>query len=453
MLTVSALSPWWTTLKSSAKELGLPGRIPLYSLASGIVILAGLAREIIVASTFGLSGDLDVLVAVMGFHLLFGVQAGNAIQQVFVSKLASQHRHRLKPLIKQAALVLILINAVALTALVLGSDPVLRWIFPAFTVEQHETGIRLIRLLLFPIACAGLAGILRGGLSIMGSFAPVFLGGAVVSLSTIASVLVFADRWGIEALVWGFAAGHFLVLAWFTHALWKCPASPPATTAEEQTQRVEVSELWRPTLIVLFGEVLFQAVVMTERSFASGLGTGKIAAFFYAGSIIAVPLALFTTPINTTLFPQLARAFHTGHREGQALLVRYGAVLFGGALLFSIALALGARPLIEIALVRGKFSTSDAETTAHILAMLVWGLPLASLYGIIRNSFYSLSDYRTPVVGYGIKWLTLILCGSWLVPSLGVDGLAFASVAAQATDTSVMGWLLHRHLAKQSDAL
>lgn len=453
MLTVPALGPWWITLKSSAKEMGLLGRIPIYALASGLVILAGLAREIIVASTFGLSGDLDVLVAIMGFHLLFGVQVGNAIQQVFVSKLASQRHHRLRPLVKQAALVLISVNAVVLTALVLGSGPLLRWIFPAFTIEQHETGIHLIRLLLFPIACAGLAGILRGGLSLIGSFVPVFLAGAVVSLSTIVSILVFADQWGIDALVWGFAAGHFLVLLWFLFALWNCPVSPPPTMAGEQSRPVEVSELWRPALIVLFGECLFQAVVMTERSFASGLGSGKIAAFFYAGSIIAVPLALFTTPINTTLFPKLARAFHTGYREGQALLVRYGAVLFGGALLFSIALALGAKPLIEVVLVRGKFSAADAEITAHILTMLVWGLPLTGLYGIIRNSFYSVSDYRTPVVGYGIKWLTLILCGSWLVPSLGVDGLAIASVAAQASDTSVMGWLLYRRLVAQSEAL
>ena len=453
MLTVSAWIPWWTSLKSGAKELGLLGRIPIYALASGLVILAGLAREIIVASTFGLSGDLDVLVAVMGFHLLFGVQVGNAIQQVFVSKLASQHHDRLRPLIKQAACVLIFVNAVALTALVLGSGPVLRWIFPAFTAEQYETGTRLIRLLLFPIACAGLAGVLRGGLSLIGSFAPVFLGGAVVSLSTIASILVFADRWGIDALVWGFAVGHFLVLVWFLLVLWSCPASPPSAMAREQSRTVDMSELWRPALIVLFGEFLFQAIVMTERSFASGLGTGNIAAFYYAGSIIAVPLALFTTPINTTLFPKLARAFHTDYRDGQVLLLRYGAILFCGALLFSIGLAIGAKPLVEIALVRGKFSMADAEITAHILTMLVWGLPLTGLYGIIRNSFYSLSDYRTPVVGYGIKWLTLILCGSWLVPSLGVDGLAIASVAAQASDTSAMGWLLHRRLTTLSVAL
>ncbi len=444
MLTTTTLGPWWVSLKSNVKEMGLPGRLPLYSLASGIVILAGLAREMVVASAFGLSEDLDVLVAVMGLHLLFGVQVGNALEAVFVSKMSAQHGHTVKPLIKQVSIALLVVNAGVLTILVLGSRPVLTVIFPEFSIQQVDTGVRLIQLLLFPIACAGLAGLIRGGLTVMGSFVPVFLSGAVVSLFTIFSVLVFADRWGIDAMVWGFAAGHFLVLVWFIVMLARSPV--PSAKTDVQDQRVQLGEWWRPVFIVLIGEIVFQGIVMTERSFASGLGTGKIAAFFYAGAVVAAPLALFTMPVNTTLFPKLARAFHTGYEEGRALLGRYGVLLCGTALLCSGILALGAEPLIEIALVRGKFSTADAQTTAHILAVLVWGLPFASAYGIIRNSFYSLSDYRTPLVGYGIKWVALVLCASWLVPSLGVDGLALSSVAAQAADTSVMGWLLRRRL-------
>ena len=65
MITASTLGPWLVSLKSNAKEMGLLGRIPRYALASGIGILAGLAREVIVASTYGLSSDLDVLIAVM----------------------------------------------------------------------------------------------------------------------------------------------------------------------------------------------------------------------------------------------------------------------------------------------------------------------------------------------------------------------------------------------------
>jgi hypothetical protein len=50
-------------------------------------------------------------------------------------------------------------------------------------------------------------------------------------------------------------------------------------------------------------------------------------------------------------------------------------------------------------------------------------------------------------VGYGIKWISLILFGSWLIPRFGVDGLAIALVASQVADISVMGWLLQRSLA------
>lgn len=446
VLSASLLRPWWISLKSSAKEMSVLRRIPIYSVASGIVILAGLAREVVIASTFGLSGELDVLVAVMGFHLLFGVQVGNAIEHVFVSKMASQHRGSVGPLIKRASLILIVINVIALTVLVFGSRSVLQMIFPQFSVDQCETGVRLIRLLLFPIACAGLAGLMRAGLSVVGSFAPVFLSGAVVSLSTIAAVLMFADRWGIDAMVWGFAVGHFLVIVWFVALLSRAACSSPATfTARDRA--VRVGDLWRPVLIVLIGEVFFQAVAMTERSFASGLGTGKIAAFFYAGSVVAVPLALFTAPVNTTLFPKLARAFHVGRCEGRQVLTRYGTMLFSVTLLCSVFLALVSEPLVELALARGKFSTADARLTAHILSMLVWGLPFASLYGVVRNSFYSLSDYRTPLVGHGIRWVALLLCGSWLIPLFGVEGLAVSSVAAQVTDTGMLGWLLHRRLA------
>ena len=450
MLSASLLRPWWISLKSSAKEMSVLRRVPIYSVASGIVILAGLAREVVIASTFGLSRELDVLVAVMGFHLLFGVQVGNAIEQVFVSKMASQPGSSVTPLIKRASLVLIVVNVITLTLLVFGSRSVLQMIFPQFSADQCDTGVRLIRVLLFPIACAGLAGIMRAGLSVVGSFAPVFLSGAVVSLSTIASVLMFADRWGIEAMVWGFAVGHFLVLLWFVVVLGRVAVLPASFNAGDRP--VRIGEWWRPVLIVLIGEFLFQAVAITERSFASGLGTGKIAAFFYAGSVVAVPLALFTAPVNTTLFPKLARAFQSGYREGRQVLIRYGAVLFAVTLLCSIFLALVSEPLVEVALARGKFSTADARLTAHILSILVWGLPFMSLYGVIRNSFYSLSDYRTPIAGHGIRWVTLLLCGSWLIPLYGVEGLAVSSVAAQVTDTGMLGWLLLCRLVALSEA-
>lgn len=450
MLSATIWGGWWVSLKTSVKEMSLLGRIPIYSVASGVVILAGLVREVVIASTFGLSGELDVLVAVMGFHLLFGVQVGNAVEHVFVSKMASEHRSHVRSLIRRTSFVLIIVNAVALTLLLLGSRSVLQAVFPHFTVEQCETGVRLVRILLFPIVCAGLAGLMRGGLSISGSFAPVFLSGAVVSLSTIISVLLFADRWGIDAMVWGFAIGHFLVLMWFIAALGRASIPPPTITAEYRA--VGVKELWRPVLIVLIGELLFQAVAMTERSFASGLGTGKIAAFFYAGSVVAVPLALFAAPVNTTLFPKLARAFRAGFREGRHILIRYGTVLFGVTLLCSLFIALVSEPLVELALARGKFSTADAKLTANILSILVWGLPFASLYGVIRNSFYSLSDYRTPIVGHGIRWVTLILWGNWLIPLFGVEGLALSCLAAQVMDTSMLGWFLLCRLLALSEA-
>jgi peptidoglycan biosynthesis protein MviN/MurJ (putative lipid II flippase) len=99
---------------------------------------------------------------------------------------------------------------------------------------------------------------------------------------------------------------------------------------------------------------------------------------------------------------------------------------------------------VELLFVRGRFSTADAEITAQILSTLVLALPFMSVYGLIRNAFYSISDYGTPVYGMTVQWCALAVGGSLFIPSYGVQGLALASVVAQGLHTLMLGWLLTR---------
>jgi len=61
-----------------------------YSLLTGLGLLLGFIRELTVASTFGLSSELDVFVAVMSVQLFFGAQIGNALETAFISRIAKQ---------------------------------------------------------------------------------------------------------------------------------------------------------------------------------------------------------------------------------------------------------------------------------------------------------------------------------------------------------------------------
>jgi len=91
---------------------------------------------------------------------------------------------------------------------------------------------------------------------------------------------------------------------------------------------------------------------------------------------------------------------------------------------------------------RGRFSAADAESTAQVLTILVFALPFTSVYGLVRNAFYSLSDYTTPLYGMVIQLCVIALGCYVLVPRHGVQGLAVASVMAQAAHTLMLGSLL-----------
>jgi putative peptidoglycan lipid II flippase len=447
MLTRSALRPWFNDWRIQTEDRGLFKAMPIYALLIGVGLLLGFFRELTVASTFGLSSELDVFVVVMGFQLFLGVQIGNALETVFISKVASLGRGEQRFFFKAAVRGLVVGNLAITVALIAVSGGVLSLIFPAFSQEQHQLGVRLVQILLLPIVFANIAGLVRGALAVTGTFVPGFLAGSIVSLCTIGSVLLLADVAGIDSLVWGVVVGNLMVLALYIVQLRKNRVlEGPPGQAEASPAQVH---LWKAVATVLVVEAVYQGLVLTERSFASDLGAGKIAAFYYAGTIVAVPVSLLAFPVTTTLFPRMARLFASSRAEGAALLKKYGSIQLVASGLIASVIAFFARPIVELLFMRGRFSAADAENTAHILSTLIFALPFMCLYGLIRNGFYSLSDYRTPVYGMTVQWGVVALGCGLLVPRYGVQGLAVASVLAQATHTVLLGWILMRRCSSR----
>ena len=443
----SALRPWFSAWPIEAEDLNLLKRVPIYALLISAGLLLGLFRELTVASTFGLSSELDVFVVVMGFHLFLGVQIGNALEMVFISKVASLGTGEQRFFFWSAVRGLVLWNLVVTAVLIAVSGGILSLIFPAFSQEQHQLGVRLVQMLLLPIVFANIAGLVRGALAVTGTFLPGFLAGSIVSLCTISSVLLLAAAAGIDSLVWGVVAGNLLVLALYVTQLSKTRflEKPPGQDEVSPAQ----AHLWKAVATVLVVEVVYQGLMLTERSFASQLGPGMIAAFFYAGTIVAVPVSLLAFPMNSTLFPRMARLFASSLADGAALLKKYGSILLLGSGLIAAVIAFAARPIVELLFMRGRFSASDAVITADVLSTLVFALPFLSVHGLIRNGFYSLSDYRMPVLGMAVQWCVVALGCGLLIPRYGVQGLATALVVAQAIHTSLLMLLMMRRCSSR----
>jgi putative peptidoglycan lipid II flippase len=286
---------------------------------------------------------------------------------------------------------------------------VLERIFPRFDDEQRALATHTLHALLLPIVFASTAGLLRGGLAVLGSFAPGFLAGSIVSVCTIGSIALFSSSLGIDALTLGVAAGNLGVLGLFVarlaHLTKGAPLASPEREPVARTRGWFV--LWGAATTALVGELVYAGIVLTERSLASGLPPGSIAAFFYASTIVSVPLSLFVLPLVTMVFPGMVATFSRDLRAGLAQFRAYALLLvMAGVVVVLIVLPL-AQPIVETVFMRGKFTEDHARFTASILSVTILALPFMGVGRLIRNACYSLSDYRTPVAGLLAQWTVL----------------------------------------------
>ena len=273
-----------------------------YSLLTGFGLLLGLARELAVASAFGLSPQLDVFVAVLTIQLFFGAQVGNALETAFISRVASEGKtlivyRSLWPAIYGLLLVHIgIIGCLAVTGSFLLDN-----IFPSFDRDQLTLASHTLQALFLPIIFASTAGLLRGALAVLGSFAPGFLAGSIVSCCAIVSVMLFSSSLGIDALTLGVSVGNLGVLTVFAGRLVVLKREVESVTPPALAPSANGGwfVLWGAATTVLIGELIYAGMALTERSLASRLPSGSIAAFFYASTIVSVPLSLIVRPVTT----------------------------------------------------------------------------------------------------------------------------------------------------------
>jgi putative peptidoglycan lipid II flippase len=196
--------------------------------------------------------------------------------------------------------------------------------------------------------------------------------------------------------------------------------------------------LWKAAFIVFIGELCQQGYALTERSFASDLGTGNISAFFYAWALVNIPLALVVMPVSNVAYPQLALAFNSDRRKGLKLLYRHGGFLIFYGVLIAIGLSWWSEWIVRLVFLRGKFTPNDAQLTGDILSVLVFALPFMCFGRLIRYSLFSLSNYAAPSLALFLNWAVITGLAWLLTPRYGIEGLAYASVASASIEPSVM---------------
>lgn len=154
---------------------------------------------------------------------------------------------------------------------------------------------------------------------------------------------------------------------------------------------------------VVAGRGVVQLAGYLDLILASLLATGAVAALANAQVLYLLPISLFGMSVAAAELPELARAGSASRGElaarlragvGQVAFLTVPSAL--GYLLFGL--------LVVGALYRtGRFGEAETRLVAAVLAGYSLGLPASTLSRLLQNSFYALSDTRTPARIAGLR--------------------------------------------------
>jgi putative peptidoglycan lipid II flippase len=424
-----------------------------FSFATGLSRVAGLIREIVAASFFGVSGAMSAFTIAFQFpNLIRALFADAALQGAFVpvfTELLEKGRKREAFAVASGLLSLITMTLGSLTIVFWIAAPAIMPLFsPGFSPALQDLTVQLSRVMFPIVLLLALSGVVVGMLNSFEHFSVPALAPVVWNLLIIGSLVGLTPVFHGDNDVYAYAIGvlvgtivqFVLPLPWlrgrggrFTVNLaWRNP----------HVRRV--LKLMLPVTIAL-GLINFDALI--NSIFGTLVNDEAPSAIDKAFRIYMLPQGLFSVAIATILFPTLSRFAARGALDDLRATMANGMrqilmLLIPSAVLMGVL----AVPITRLVYQRGAFDPAATHLVAQ--AMWVWALSLPAQGSslLFSRTFFSLQR----------PWLTTALAcanlgvnagiSAALYGPLGVKGVVLGSVAGTLVMALAQAAYLRRDL-------
>jgi putative peptidoglycan lipid II flippase len=405
-----------------------------FALATGLSRIAGLVREVVAASYFGVKGPMSAFtIAFQVPNLVRSLFADAALQAAFVPVFTEQLENRSRSeafRVASALLFLISIGLGAVTALFILIAPVLMPLFaPGF--DQHLTDLTVhLAQLLFPIVLLlGLTGLVVGILNSFDTFGPGAIAPLFWNLAIIVTLVVLTPQFHGDDRIYAYAIGVLIgtvvqlliPLPWLRRTGFKIVRS-----FDWRDERViRVLKLMFPVTIGL-GLINFNLSI--NSIFGTLISDQAPAAIDKAFRIYMLPQGVFGVAVATVLFPTLSRLAARGDRRGMMLMVGSGT----RQLLFlmvptAAAILVLSDPITQVIYQRGEFDAAQSDLVSEALFYYAFSLPFAGINLLLIRTFFSLQRPWVPTMIALANLFVTAGLNAILYKPMGVGGIVLAT--------------------------
>jgi putative peptidoglycan lipid II flippase len=417
-----------------------------FSIATAASRVAGLAREVVAAGYYGISGPMSAFtIAFQVPNLIRALFADAALQPAFVpvfTELIGEKRYREAFRLASTLLLLMTMVLGAITALFVLLAPVVMPVFaPGFEGEILDLTVSLSRVL-FPILIVlGVSGVVVGILNSydrFGAFAisPFFWNVTIILVLVVLEPL-FHGRDKIYAYAIGILVGTVVQLL---IPAWDLRNTPYRFSFSFDWRHPGVRRVLLLMLPVTISLGLINFNLLINSFFGSLVSDQAPAAIDKAFRIYQLPQGIFSVAIATVLFPTLARFANAGEMENLRATMANGMrqILFVLVPAAAAILALS-DPMIRLVYQRGAFDPAETAVVATALFWFAFSLPTNGLYLLQTRTFFSLQKPWQATALATIDLVVSALAALALYAPFGVGGIVAgtgigttAAVVAQA---------------------
>ncbi|MFM9164402.1 MAG: murein biosynthesis integral membrane protein MurJ [Solirubrobacterales bacterium] len=434
---------------------GVARNTAIFSIATGLSRVAGLAREILAASYFGTSGAASAFtIAFQLPNLVRGLFADAALSAAFVPVFAEfleQKKRREAVLLASTLFWIILLVLGILSAIfILAAGVIIPLFIPGdqFTPQLVDLAVGLSQVLFPIVVLLGINGLLVGIVNSYHHFTIPALSPLVWNVVIIALLVLLRPAFDGPEQIYAYAIG--VLVGTVIQLLMVIPVLGRIDF------RLRFHLNWRDpgvkqVFVLLVPVTIGLGVINIDLVINSVVGAliseSAPRAIDAAFRIYMLPQGIFSVALATVLFPSLSRLVARGDTSGLRKMLGTGTrqnllLLIPAAAMIMVLAA----PVVELVYQYGAFNAQSTEEVSTALFWFAFSLPFAGVNLLLTRTFFSL---RRPWVPTALAAGNLVLNAAVslaLYKPLGIAGPVIGTVASSVGMTTAQMFFLRRQL-------
>ncbi len=421
----------------------------IFSIATGVSRVLGLAREVVAASYFGTSGPMSAFTLAFQIpNLVSNLFANAALSAAFIPVFTDLlQRGRRKEALRLASTLfwIMLIVLGALTAIFILAAGVIMPLFIGSTFNQAlvELTVGLSQVLFPVVLLLGLNGLIVGIVQSREHFTIPAISPAVWNLVIIVLLIVLRPHFhggydnGDQLYAYAIAilAATFVQLLMAFWALSRIDIRLKFTIDWHDPRIRQVFVLMLPVTIGLGIANLDQLI---NSVFGTLVNEHAPSAIEKAFRIYMLPQGLFSVAVATVLFPTLSRMASRRDVKNMRRTIGVGMRQINLLLIPSAAfMVVLTTPIVRLVFERGHFNATSTALTSEALFWFAFSLPFVGLNLLLTRVFFSVQRPWIPTRLAAMNIVVDIIVSVGLYKPLGIAGLVIGTLSANAVMTGL----------------